>query len=122
MSGTEIEESGEGLGGGAEEDVVEREGVGGLFGADVYGAGGLLAGDVDEAGGGIDGARGSDDEEDGGAVESGVDAVHVEGDLAEPDDVGADESATVFAGGERRGFVEGAVGEGFVAADAARLE
>src|SRR6516165_12017407 len=73
LTAGEIEEGGHGLGGGAEEDVVEGGGVGGFFGANVDGAGGSLARDVDEASGGIDGAGGSDDEEDGGSVELGVD-------------------------------------------------
>ena len=58
-----------GLGGGAEDDLVEGVGVEGLFGADVEGADAALVGDVDEAGGGIDGAGGADDEEGSGAVE-----------------------------------------------------
>ncbi len=94
-----------------------------LFGADVDGADASLVGDVDEARGGIDGAGGAYDEESGGSVEFAVDAVHVEGDFAEPDDVRADGGGAGFAGGEvGGGFVEGLVGEGFVAAYAAGLE
>ena len=78
---------------------------------------------MDEAGSGIDGARGADDEEDGGAVEFAVDGFHVEGNFAEPDDVRADGCAAGFACGEFLWvFVEGLVGEGLIAAYAAGLE
>src|SRR5258708_35243108 len=116
------EEAGQGFGGGAEDDFIEGFEVEGFFGAYVDGADAALVGDVDEAGSGIDGAGGADDEEGGGAVEFAVDGVHVEGDLAEPDDVRADRSGAGFAGREVSGFVEGVVGEGLVAARAAGLE
>src|SRR5882757_6333244 len=111
------EEAGQGFGGGAEDDFIEGFDVEGFFGAYVDGADASLVGDVDEAGSGIDGAGGADDKEGGGAVEFSVDGVHVEGDFAEPDYVGADGLATLVAGGEGLGvFVEGLGGEGVAAA------
>jgi len=97
--------------------------VGGAFGADVDGAGAALVGYVDEASGGIHGAGGAYDEKDGCTIELAVDGVHVEGDFAEPDDVGADwgSALTAFRKG-LGGFVEGCVGEGLIAASAAGLE
>ena len=111
------------MGSGAKDDLFEGFGVRWFFGADVDGADAALVGDVDEAGGGVDGAGGAYDEEDGGAVELVVDGVHVEGDFAEPDDVGTDGGAALAAGGEVFCIVvEGLVGEWLVATDAAGLE
>lgn len=108
---------------GSESDLVEGVGIERFFRADVDGADASLPGDMDEASGGIDGAGGPNYEEDCSALKFAVDAVHVERDLAEPDDVRTDRSAAVFAGGESRGgLVQGLVGEGPVAADAAGLE
>src|SRR6266566_3171383 len=117
------DEFGEGFGGGAEDDFIEGVAVEGLFGAYVDGADVALVGDVDEPGGGIDGAGGADYEKSGGAVKFVVNGVHVEWDLAEPDDVRADGGVAGFADGEGlRVFVEGLVGEGFVGTSAAGLK
>ncbi len=118
-------EGGKDFGGGAQEDFAEGVGVEGFLGAYVDGADAGSVGDVDEAGGGVDGAGGAYDEEGGGAVEFAVDAVHVERDLAKPDDVGTDGAA---AGGAGRDvalgldLVEGLVGKRIFATDAAGLE
>jgi hypothetical protein len=118
-----FEERGEGFGGRAENDFVEGVGVEGFFGANVDGADAALVGDLDKAGGGVDGAGGSYDEEDGGAVEFAVDGVHFEGDFAEPDDMRADGGMAGFADGDDVGvIVDGAVDEVLVGAGAAGLK
>ena len=67
-SGNEFDHCGQGLGGGAKDDLVKGVSVERLFGADVDGADAVTIRDVDESGGGVDRARGAYDEESGGAV------------------------------------------------------
>src|SRR6202012_5432149 len=115
--------------GGAEDDFVEGVDVERLFRAYVNRADAALIGNVNETSGGIDRAGGANNEKDGGTAEFVVDALHIEGNLAEPDNMRADGLAATFAGGELvRIFVEGLIEEGFRrtlttrAARAARFE
>jgi len=108
--------------GGAEDDLVKGFGVEGLFGADVEGADVALAGDVNEAGGGVYGARCSHDEQNGSAVEFAIDGFEIEGNLAEPDDVGANRGSAVLTSGQGGSFVDGIVLECDLAASASGLK
>src|SRR5580698_1821474 len=81
-----------------EDDLVECIRVGGFLGADIDTTDASLVGHVDEARSGIHRAGGAYDEEGGCAVEFAVDAVHIEGNFAEPDDVRADGGSAGFAG------------------------
>src|SRR5664279_615094 len=104
-----FEEGGEGFAGPAQDDLGEGRGVERLLGADIDGAGGGAGAafcPVDEAGRGIDGSRGSDDKEYGAAVDFALDTVHFEGDLAEPDDGGADACAAFTVGNVGEGGIE----------------
>ena len=115
-----FDEGGENFGGGPEDDFVEGFCVERFFGAYVDSVDAALVGDLNEARGGVDGAGGSYDEEDGGAIEFAVDGVHFERDFTEPDDVRADGGVAGFADGDDVGvIVDGAVDEVFVGASAA---
>ena len=83
----------------------EGGGVEGWFGANVDGACPVLARPVNEVGGGVDRAGSADNKHEGGAVDFALDAVHLDGNLAEEDDVGA-EARSADAVGD---FVESAV-------------
>jgi hypothetical protein len=60
---------------------------------------------VDEVCGGVDGAGGSDDEHQRGAVNLLLDAIHLERNFTEENDVGAEARAA----GAARDFIEGAI-------------
>jgi len=85
--------------------VGEGGGIERWFGANVDGACPVLARPVNEVGGGVDRAGSADNKHEGGAVDFALDAVHLEGNLAEEDDVGA-EARSADAVGD---FVERAV-------------
>jgi hypothetical protein len=102
--------------GGTGDDVSEGCGVLGRFGADVDCAGGVLSGPVDEVGGGIDGAGGAYDEHERGLIDLTLDAVHVEWNFSEEDDVRAQESAAGAATNVGDDAVDGVVFYGWAAA------
>lgn len=77
---------------------VEHRGAGRRFEVEFQRVGAGVAGQFDEAGGGVDGARRADGNEQIAGSDGGLDAVHVVGHFAEPDDIGA-QTAGLAAGG-----------------------
>lgn len=110
------EEARENFAGSAFDDMREGRGIERGLGSDVDGAGSSVPGPVDKAGCRIDGAGGADDEHQSGFGDLQLDAIHLVGDLAEEDDVGAETAAARTMANFREAGVDGVVFDGSPAA------